>query len=173
MGDRFPSVRQLNQMTDAAFAASARILFEGGAGFLAHLAAERPFATDAELLAAASRVAGRLPEPLARELADAHPRIGADPGSVSPLSHREQGYGDPPAADREIADRLARLNDAYESRFGFRYVIFVAGRPRDAIVPLLEAALGADPATELRRATDDCVAIAADRLRRLRAGDPR
>ena len=61
------------------------------------------------------------------------------------------------------------LNELYEQRFGFRYVIFVAGRPRDEIVPLLERALVSDREVELRRAVDDAIRyIAADRLRGLR-----
>ena len=103
------------------------------------------------------------------ELIDAHPRIGAPPGSVSAHSFVEQGYDRETAAaeaevERErIAADLARLNDAYEARFGFRYVIFVAGRPRAAIVPLLAAALRADPDAERERAIRDVVAIARDR----------
>jgi 2-oxo-4-hydroxy-4-carboxy--5-ureidoimidazoline (OHCU) decarboxylase len=103
------------------------------------------------------------------ELIDAHPRIGAPPGSVSAHSFVEQGYdreGATAAAgaarDRLAAD-LARLNDAYEARFGFRYVIFVSGRPRSAIVPLLAAALVADADAERERALRDVVAIARDR----------
>jgi 2-oxo-4-hydroxy-4-carboxy--5-ureidoimidazoline (OHCU) decarboxylase len=41
--------------------------------------------------------------------------------------------------------------------------VFVAGRPRAALVPVLEAALEADRAAELRRALIDVVAIARDR----------
>ena len=69
---------------------------------------------------------------------------------------------------RRADEELAMLNELYEQRFGFRYVIFVAGRPRDAIVPLLEHALVNDREVELRRAVDDAIFIAADRLRRLR-----
>ena len=64
-----------------------------------------------------------------------------------------------------LAAELARLNDAYEARFGFRYCVFVAGRPRAALVPVLEAALAADRAAEMQRALDDVVDIAADRHR--------
>ena len=60
------------------------------------------------------------------------------------------------------------LNELYEQRFGFRYVVFVAGRPKTEIVPLLEHALREDRGAELRRAVDDAIYIAADRLRRLR-----
>jgi 2-oxo-4-hydroxy-4-carboxy--5-ureidoimidazoline (OHCU) decarboxylase/GNAT superfamily N-acetyltransferase len=69
---------------------------------------------------------------------------------------------------RRADEELAMLNDLYEQRFGFRYVVFVAGRPRDEIVPLLEHALHNDREVELRRAVDDAMYIAGDRLRRLR-----
>jgi len=73
------------------------------------------------------------------------------------------------AAELRRADaELAMLNELYEQRFGFRYVVFVAGRPRDEIVPLLERALVNDREAELRRAVDDAIYIAGDRLRRLR-----
>ena len=52
------------------------------------------------------------------------------------------------------------LNELYQQRFGFRYVIFVAGRPRDEIVPLIEHALVNDREVELRRAVDDAIYIA-------------
>ena len=42
-----------------------------------------------------------MPEAEQCELIDAHPRLGAPPGSVSALSFREQGY------DREDADAAA------------------------------------------------------------------
>ena len=60
------------------------------------------------------------------------------------------------------------LNDAYERIFGFRFVVFVAGRPRSEIVPILERSLRDDRVAELRRGLDDVVYIAADRLRTLR-----
>ena len=73
---------------------------------------------------------------------------------------------------RRADEELAMLNELYEQRFGFRYVVFVAGRPRDEIVPLLEHALVNDREVELRRAVDDAIYIAGDRLRRLRGLGP-
>ena len=52
---------------------------------------------------------------------------------------------------------LDELNARYEERFGFRFVVFVAGRPRAAIVPLMEAALDADRDAEVDRALRDVV----------------
>jgi 2-oxo-4-hydroxy-4-carboxy-5-ureidoimidazoline decarboxylase len=109
-----------------------------------------------------------MPEDEQIELIDGHPRIGADPATVSATSFREQGYDRSPAStDHELADRLAQLNDAYEDRFGFRFVVFVAGRPRSEIADFLESRLDADRDAELERALRDVLAIARDRLAKL------
>ncbi len=170
----FPRIEDLNLLPVESFAHEVGVLFEGAPRFLARLAAERPFKADGDLLAAAARIARELPAEEAVELIDAHPRIGAVAASVSPLSHSEQGYDDDDAQgpDREaarIADELAFLNDAYERIHGFSFTVFVAGRPRADIIPLIEVGLRNETAAELRRAVDDCVDIAADRLARLRA----
>jgi 2-oxo-4-hydroxy-4-carboxy-5-ureidoimidazoline decarboxylase len=135
-------------------------LFEDAPRFLERLAGERPFGSWRELFVRAQEVALEMPEEEQVELLDAHPRIGAPPGTVSAMSYREQGYD---REQQQAIEALARLNPVYEARFGFRYVIFVAGRPRAAIVPLLERALEADRDAELRRGLKDVVAIARDR----------
>ena len=61
---------------------------------------------------------------------------------------------------------LARLNDAYERRFGFRCVIFVAGRPKDALVVVMRARLARERAAELAAGLAEFLAIARDRLQR-------
>lgn len=166
-----PPVGRLNELAPASFAESLRPLFERAPGFLARLARRRPYDRMRTLFRAARRIALEMPGDEQVELLNSHPRIGADPAAVSPLSYREQGYDRAPAqADAEIARRLHELNDAYEARFGFRFVIFVAGRPRGAIIPILEEALDAERADELRRGLHDVVSIAEDRLRTLREG---
>jgi 2-oxo-4-hydroxy-4-carboxy--5-ureidoimidazoline (OHCU) decarboxylase len=62
--------------------------------------------------------------------------------------------------------RLDGLNDAYESRFGFPFVEWVAGRPKAAIVAVLEARLQRDRDTELAAGCEALLAIARDRLAR-------
>lgn len=148
-------------------------LFEEAPRFIGRLAAARPHGSWASLFERAVDVALGLPADEQIELIDAHPRIGAPPGSVSALSFVEQGYDRDEAASAAEAERTAvqveldRLNRAYEDRFGFRYVIFVAGRPRAAIVPLMTAALEADREAEMERALRDVVAIARDRAIRM------
>jgi 2-oxo-4-hydroxy-4-carboxy--5-ureidoimidazoline (OHCU) decarboxylase len=156
-------VARLDALPPDAFVAAAAPWFEGAPRFLARLTAERPFGSASTLFERARDVALAMPEAEQLELIDAHPRLGAPPASVSAASFREQGY------DREttaaIAD-LERLNAAYEARFGFRFCVFVAGRSRGALVPVLETALGGERSAEIRRALGDVVAIARDRFER-------
>jgi 2-oxo-4-hydroxy-4-carboxy-5-ureidoimidazoline decarboxylase len=163
----------LDRLSEPEFIAAMAPLFEGAPRFLARLAGGRPFGSAEGLFERALEIALAMPDEEQRELINAHPRLGAPPGSVSALSYIEQGYGGDAAeaaaeAEREhVAAELARLNEAYEARFGFRYCVYVAGRPRAALLPGLEAALLADRDAERRRALGDVVAIARARYRSL------
>ena len=95
---------------------------------------------------------------------DAHPRIGADAASLSLHSRREQSD----AADAATVRQLAELNDAYEEKFGFRFVVFVAGRSKQEIVPVLRARLENTRDAELKSGLDEFLAISLDRLERPR-----
>ncbi|RPH36992.1 MAG: hypothetical protein EHM90_00580 [Chloroflexi bacterium] len=159
----FPTVGELNEVSVPTFLEAVAMLFEPAPRFGAWLAAARPFASDEDLLKAAARVAHRMSEPDQIDLINAHPRLGARDG-LSDASRREQG-----AKRDEMDRRLAELNAAYEKRFGFRYLVYVAGRPREALLPEFQAALARDRADELRRALDDTLAIAASRLHYLRS----
>jgi 2-oxo-4-hydroxy-4-carboxy--5-ureidoimidazoline (OHCU) decarboxylase len=160
----------LDAPTDEAYGDALAPLFEGAPHFLARLAAERPFATRADLFERARAIAHAMPESDQVELIDAHPRLGAPPGTMSAMSQVEQGYDRSGRADVapgttiDVAAELARLNDAYETRFGFRYCVFVAGRTREALLPDMAAALRADRDIELHRALDAVIDIARDRL---------
>jgi 2-oxo-4-hydroxy-4-carboxy-5-ureidoimidazoline decarboxylase len=170
-----PPADELDALPSDAFATAVAPLFEGAPRFLARLADARPFGSDDRLIARAREIARAMPEAEQIELIDAHPRLGAPPGAVSALSFVEQGY-DRESAERaaegerrRVATELERLNAAYEECFGFRYCVYVAGRPRSALLAGMARALSADRNAEIQRAVDDVVAIAEDRLRRTRA----
>jgi 2-oxo-4-hydroxy-4-carboxy--5-ureidoimidazoline (OHCU) decarboxylase len=140
-------------------------LFESAPRFVGRLQATEA-ASWAELLDQAEQIALAMPEDEQIELLDAHPRIGADPATVSALSYGEQGY-DRDAGNAELHARLNWLNDEYEQRFGFRFVVFVAGRSRSEIADLIETRLGQARESEKRRGLRDVVAIARSRLAKL------
>jgi hypothetical protein len=82
-----------------------------------------------------------------------HPRIG----EPSP----EQS-GDDPA----VLTELAYLNQVYEEKFGFRFVVFVAGRPNHEVLPVLRDRLARTREEELETGISELVAIAQDRWRK-------
>jgi 2-oxo-4-hydroxy-4-carboxy--5-ureidoimidazoline (OHCU) decarboxylase len=169
----YPSIDDLNALSADAFADEVAPLFEGARGLLERLAAARPFESDRGLMTTAREIARTMPEADQIELLNAHPPLGADPAAVSPESFAEQGYGSELDEDGQpMLDELAMLNEVYEGRFGFRFVVFVAGRPLSSIGPLIEAGMRNDRAAELGRGIDDVIDIAADRLGRLRGEYP-
>ncbi|HVC88349.1 MAG TPA: 2-oxo-4-hydroxy-4-carboxy-5-ureidoimidazoline decarboxylase [Gaiellaceae bacterium] len=128
-------------------------LFEGRTRFVERLAAlDDP-------LEHAREVALELSEDEQKEILDAHPPIGGTPTSAR--SAREQGADGDPA----VLAELAELNRAYEEKFGFRFVVFVNGRPRREIVPVLRERLQQTRTQELSTAVDQLVQIAVDRWR--------
>jgi len=128
-------------------------LFEGHTRLVERLAAvEDP-------LGRARDVASALSDDEKKEVLDAHPAIGAK--ATSERSRREQGTDDDPA----VLAELAELNAQYEERFGFRFVVFVDGRPRREIVPVLRERMQRSREEELRTAVDELVQIAINRWR--------
>lgn len=91
---------------------------------------------------------------------NAHPRIG-ETRDLSARSRAEQGSEEDPLVMAE----LRRLNDEYERRFGFRFVVFVNRRPRSAIVEVLRQRLERDRETEMLEGMAAIIAIAEDRAR--------
>lgn len=140
-------------------------LFENAGPLLARLRSEEPFASGAAMVARAREILDELSEAEQIAVINAHPRIGERPDQVSAASFREQGYNrdlTPP----EVFLRLTNLNEEYEQKFGFRFVVFVNRRPKEAIVPVLEARLRGSRDEERRTALQEILAIAEDRLKR-------
>lgn len=126
--------------------------------------AERVRGTDtASVISSARAEIARLTEPERVAVLNAHPRIGADPASLSALSRREQAGG----ADVATLRELAAMNDEYERTFGFRFVVFVAGRSKSEIVPVIRERLRRTRVDELATGLDEFLAIARDRLERI------
>jgi 2-oxo-4-hydroxy-4-carboxy--5-ureidoimidazoline (OHCU) decarboxylase len=109
-------------------------------------------------LEAAPEVAAGLSEAEQLDALDAHPAIGVRAG-LSERSAAEQGND----ADPVILTELAYLNQVYEEKFGFRFVVFVNGRPNAEILEVLRGRLERTREEELETALGELVAIARDR----------
>jgi 2-oxo-4-hydroxy-4-carboxy--5-ureidoimidazoline (OHCU) decarboxylase len=129
-------------------------LFEGRTRLVELLAArEHPLETALEAIA-------ELSEEEKLEALNAHPAIGAR--DLSARSAGEQGLD----ADRVVLTELAYLNQVYEEKFGFRFVVFVNRRPKLEILEVLRARLERTREEELETALSELVAIARDRWER-------
>jgi 2-oxo-4-hydroxy-4-carboxy--5-ureidoimidazoline (OHCU) decarboxylase len=104
-------------------------------------------------LGVAEEVALALPEPHQVAALATHPRIGEP-------SAEQRG------AEPEVLAELARLNDEYERRFGFEFVVFVDGRTRAELLPELRERLERSRAKELETGLRALCAIARDRWTR-------
>ena len=126
-------------------------LFEGRTR-LVELLAERE-----DPLEAAPEVIAELSEAEKLEALNAHPAIGAK--GLSARSAEEQGAD----ADPVVQTELAYLNQVYEEKFGFRFVVFVDGRPKSEILEILQHRLERTREEELETGLRELVAIARDR----------
>jgi 2-oxo-4-hydroxy-4-carboxy--5-ureidoimidazoline (OHCU) decarboxylase len=121
-------------------------LFSGRTPFVEELA------THENPLEVAEEVALALPEADQVAALATHPRIGEP-------SVEQQG------AEPEVLEQLAQLNQAYEERFGFEFVVFVNGRTRAELLPVLRERLERERADELETGLRELCAIARTRWR--------
>jgi hypothetical protein len=103
-------------------------------------------------LGRAEEIAAGLSDADKTEALAGHQRIG----EPSP----EQHGGDP-----AVLTELAYLNQVYEEKFGFRFVVFVAGRPRTEVLEDLRDRIANTREEELETGIRELVAIAQDRWR--------
>ena len=130
-------------------------LFEGHTRLVAQLAQlDDP-------LGQARKVLADAPEDEQIEALGTHPRIGQRV-NISEQAALEQGSDEDPV----LLAALAKLNKTYEQKYGFRFVVFVDGRPRAEILSVLRQRMQNSRHEELAAGLDDLVAIALDRWRK-------
>ena len=156
-----PDLAELNALPDGE-AAGLLLGCCAAPGWARQVAAGRPYATVADLLAAADAAwAAREPGDLDAAMAG-HPRIGER--RLSGWSRHEQsGFG----PDAGTAAALHEANAAYEDRFGHVFLICATGRGPGDILAELHRRMGNDPDTERAVAAAEIGKINAIRLRKL------
>lgn len=164
-------IAELNRLPLEGFTEALRPLFEAAGPLGERVARGRPFASYEALLADADALVDTLTPDEQIMVVNAHPRIGESATVVretSALSYREQGYDaeasiPPDELERTYAE-LARLNTEYEAKYGFRFLVFVNGRPKAAILEVLRERITRPRDEELPKALHEMLAIARDRL---------
>jgi 2-oxo-4-hydroxy-4-carboxy-5-ureidoimidazoline decarboxylase len=150
-----------------------RLLFIccGSTRWVELMLARRPFGTMERLLASADDAWRAVSPDDWKESFSHHPRIG-DRGfgerfaQTRHLSHAEQAGVS--GASAQIIDALADANTAYETRFGYVFIVCATGRGAEEMLSMLQARLGNDPAAEIQVAAAEQAKITLLRLKALR-----
>ncbi|KAI8379805.1 Oxo-4-hydroxy-4-carboxy-5-ureidoimidazoline decarboxylase [Radiomyces spectabilis] len=168
-----PSIEKLNQETPEKFLEAVNTLFETAPPLADRLLAARPFDSYEQLIDTAEKIClgDELTQQEKLDVINAHPRIGENKANLSAMSLKEQGYdkrqGEVSEEDQKVNARLAELNKEYEAKYGFKFVVFVAGRPRSEIIPVIEQRIASNnPEQEMKTGITDMMLIARDRLKK-------
>ncbi len=158
------AIAELNRLDREGFVAALDGIFEGTPEVARRAFAERPFADAGELLAAMRRTVMSFSPDAKVALLRAHPKLGSR-GPMASHSAAEQRGAGLQAMDRATGARLRELNEAYERRFGFPFVIAVKGLGPAEILASLAQRLENEPAAEMASALEQVCVIAGYRLR--------
>lgn len=133
--------------------------------------AARPFASEAELLAAAGAAFSHMPREAWLEAFAAHPMIGdVESLRMKFAGNREWSAGEQAGvdgADDRVLERLAAGNHAYRDRFGYIFIVCASGKSAAEMLALLESRLDNDEDTELGIASGEQQKITYLRLAKL------
>jgi 2-oxo-4-hydroxy-4-carboxy-5-ureidoimidazoline decarboxylase len=136
--------------------------------------ARLPFASRAELFAAAAEVWARMSPDDIREAFAHHPEIGGD---LAELRQKFAATADWASAEQGATARASEAtlialrngNQAYRARFGYSFIVCATGKSADEMRALLEARLGNAPELELGIAAAEQAQITRLRLEKLEA----
>ena len=161
------TLRSLNEGGRDAFVAMLGAIYEHSPWVAERAWDAAPFASIEALHAAMRGAVGRAGLDAQLALIRAHPKLAgraAIAGELTASSRSEQqGAGLDRCTPEEYA-RLHALNAAYEARFGFPFILAVAGRSRAEILAAFEARMANDPETEFATALREIDKIARLRL---------
>ena len=157
----------VNAMAAADFVAAFGDIAEHSPFVAEAAAGARPFADRAALVEAFQRVVADLPEDRLVSLLQAHPDLAgraARAGLLARDSAGEQaGAGLDSLSDEEFA-RFTTLNRAYQSRFGFPFILAVRGADKHRILDAFATRVGGSRREELMTATAQVLRIMRFRL---------
>lgn len=137
----------------------------GSRRWVAGLAGRRPFQSVEQVCALSDELWWSLEGGDWLEAFSHHPRIGERSAGWSRLE--QSGVN---GASGDTLKELARLNQAYERKFGHVFLVSATGKSADDMLVALRQRVGGDPATELKIAAGEQAKITRLRLENLLRG---
>jgi len=161
------ALADLNHMALPAFVAALGDTFEHASWVADSVHAKRPFDSVTGLHNAMIGMVRAAPRDSQLAFLRSHPDLAgkaARAGGLTDDSRREQAsVGLDTLSDEEFA-RFHRLNDAYQAKFGFPFIVCVRRHSRDSILRQFERRLDNDAATEFAAALQEIFYITRLRL---------
>jgi 2-oxo-4-hydroxy-4-carboxy-5-ureidoimidazoline decarboxylase len=146
----------------------------GASRWVARMLANRPFHTMEDLLTTAEREWSAMQESDWLEAFSHHPKIGDVESLRKKFASTAQWAAGEQAsvrqANEETLQHLAAGNTAYESKFGFIFIICATGKSAKEMLTALQLRLPNDRASELKIAASEQAKITALRLKKLSSG---
>jgi len=145
----------------------------GSHRWVSEMVRHRPFQSLQHLLDASDAACQQLSDDDWREAFRHHPRIGDAAASVKKFPSTEMWASSEQAgmkdASRSLLDELMKLNEEYERRFGFIYIVCATGRTADEMHADIRLRILNTPARELAIASAEQTKITRLRLQKLSA----
>jgi N-carbamoyl-L-amino-acid hydrolase len=167
-----PTLDQLNAADEAAFTALLDGVYEHSPWIAARAWQDRPFASLAQLKVALAGAVRSAPEEARLGLIRAHPELAGKAMVARTLtaeSTNEQGKAGLADCTPEEFATIGRLNDAYNAKFGFPFILAIrgprgAGLSRQEIIATFARRLANAPGVEFAEALRNIHRIAEIRL---------
>lgn len=157
------TLEQINQMSEADFVQALGPAFEDTPQIAAQVWPQRPFGSVADLHHKMVAIIQAMSPAEQLALINAHPDLGARI-SMAEASVAEQRNAGLDALSAEEYDRFQQLNQAYKDRFGFPFILAVAGHTKDSILSNFTQRLENSPQDEQATALREIETIARLRL---------
>ena len=165
-----PSAAELDAMTAVQAAEQLRSCC-GASRWVAAMVSRRPFETPEAVLSAAGTLWRGLSPADWEEAFRHHPRIGDQRRTAIQTARghawsavEQAGVGH---ADDDVRQMLTAMNEDYERRFGFVYIVNATGKSADEMLLLARQRMTNSPEAELRIAASEHEQIMMHRLGRL------
>lgn len=157
------TIAELNQMDQAAFVAALGAVFEQTPSIAQQAWTHRPFRDVADLHQNMVLVVQSLSPAAQLALIQAHPDLGSKAKMAEASVQEQAGVGLDRLTPAEY-DRLTQLNQAYQTKFGFPFIIAVKNHTKESILAAFEQRLQNSVQTELQQALAEISQIAQFRL---------
>jgi OHCU decarboxylase len=146
----------------------------GAKNWARQLTSARPFASLDELIAQADRVWWSLDQQDWLEAFQSHPKIGEKKAAARTAVKAQRWSEDEQSgihnSAQQTLDALAKLNQIYEEKFGYIFIVCASGKTSEEMLAILQDRLKNNASQELRMAAAEQAKITQLRLKKLLTG---